>query len=146
MRTIRRSCAAWCTATWLPHDRRCRARIRPRWRTSTICVKTCPSSVTKWETFWASAPLNTPCSTPEAKPWPFSKCSACSANVFFCFLGRWHKSPGTLLELYYTLYIIRQSLQNHKSYVIFLHPTCFLKVFYKSFQINNIYYEEMFYM
>lgn len=67
MRTTRRSCAAWFTATWRPHGRRCKARTRPRWKIWTTCAKTSPSFATRWGTCSASGPQNTPCSTREAK-------------------------------------------------------------------------------
>lgn len=67
MRTTRRSCAVWYTATWPPHGKRCRAWIRPRWRTWTTYAKICRSFATRWGTCWASGHPNTPCSTQGAK-------------------------------------------------------------------------------
>lgn len=66
-RTTRRSCVVWFTATWPPHDRRCRAQTRPRWKIWMTCGKTSPSSATRWGTCSASGPPNMPCSIQGAK-------------------------------------------------------------------------------
>lgn len=67
MRTTRRSCAVWFTATWPPHGRRCRAQTRPRWKIWTTCAKISPNFAMRWGTCWASGPPNMPCSTQGAK-------------------------------------------------------------------------------